>query len=111
MKAVLCPVCCGSGRYCENPQGTSAPMYRACHGCRGSGWVAVEDGTSQAMGMPQSEICPLCKQKRYDFISYYDTGTSIYNECVTVSGSQIDGFAYLSAPHYFDSADVFRSWT
>lgn len=32
-KAVLCPVCSGSGKYESN----------VCHGCGGKGWVEVSD--------------------------------------------------------------------
>jgi DnaJ-class molecular chaperone len=33
MKAVLCPVCAGSGKYKE----------QQCHGCHGRGWVMVPE--------------------------------------------------------------------
>jgi len=33
MKAVLCPVCNGSGKYYVSP----------CHGCDGRGWVEIGD--------------------------------------------------------------------
>ena len=43
-RAVLCPVCKGSGKYWEQPltQTTSVPFPRTCHGCDGKGWVLAE---------------------------------------------------------------------
>lgn len=35
MKACLCPVCNGSGKYCG----------KLCHGCSGKGWVEVREDT------------------------------------------------------------------
>lgn len=32
-RAVICPVCNGSGKYHE----------KTCHGCHGSGWVEIEN--------------------------------------------------------------------
>lgn len=43
-KAVLCPVCQGSGEIQETPpaERTSAiPITKVCHGCSGKGWVEV----------------------------------------------------------------------
>ena len=43
-KAELCPVCGGTGKYREKPNGysTSATsIERTCHGCGGKGWVEV----------------------------------------------------------------------
>jgi len=31
MKAVLCPVCQGTGKYLE----------KTCHGCNGKGWIII----------------------------------------------------------------------
>ena len=43
MKAVLCPVCNGSGVLCSGACG--------CHGCGGLGWVAVpEDSIPDGTG-------------------------------------------------------------
>jgi len=50
MKAVLCPVCGGSGRL-DAPNygvpvttsGTPIDTRPVCHGCDGRGWVAVPD--------------------------------------------------------------------
>jgi len=46
MRAVLCPVCGGSGKYTEQPSGDSSggPTSQTCHGCGGRGWVEVSDG-------------------------------------------------------------------
>lgn len=40
MQAVICPVCCGSGKYKEQPS-TTAPVEKQCHGCSGRGWVEI----------------------------------------------------------------------
>ena len=45
-RAVLCPVCNGSGVVADNSMcgGTSvANPTKVCHGCGGKGWVAVSD--------------------------------------------------------------------
>ena len=47
MKADLCPVCKGSGKYTDppDPVSISVPMPRPCHGCNGKGWVEVSDNS------------------------------------------------------------------
>ncbi len=49
MKAVLCPVCNGSGKIVPlcNTYGTSTgvPQLATCHGCGGMGWVQIEEYT------------------------------------------------------------------
>jgi len=46
-KAVLCPVCNGSGQYeySSYSNGTSAikTISQPCHGCNGKGWVEVAE--------------------------------------------------------------------
>ncbi len=47
MKAELCPVCKGTGKYVRFPYlaGTNAAEYeQVCHGCGGQGWVQVPEG-------------------------------------------------------------------
>lgn len=49
MKAVICPVCNGSGKYyIPPPEGCTAAIgdYITCHGCGGKGWVEIEDEQS-----------------------------------------------------------------
>ena len=45
MKADLCPVCMGTGRYhtisVDNEE--KVDHTRACHGCDGKGWVEVHE--------------------------------------------------------------------
>jgi len=44
LKAVLCPVCNGSGKYSIPPTPGSTLSYGyevTCHGCLGKGWVEV----------------------------------------------------------------------
>ena len=41
MKAVLCPICNGRGKIEDNS--TSANLLVTCHGCRGKGWVEVQE--------------------------------------------------------------------
>ena len=45
-KAVLCPVCQGSGKYTvpPDPVGTAAsPFIKTCQGCGGKGWVEINE--------------------------------------------------------------------
>ena len=45
MKAVICPVCGGTGRV-DNPDkygNTYENATKPCHGCGGCGWVSVPD--------------------------------------------------------------------
>ena len=47
MKAVICPVCSGSGLVAKptNPSSSSSiPNVAICHGCGGTGWVIVPEG-------------------------------------------------------------------
>jgi len=52
MKAQLCPVCNGTGKYQDRsgnvPDTTLTVTFRDCHGCGGKGWVQV-DGDSPAI--------------------------------------------------------------
>ena len=43
MKAVICPVCCGTGTIKDygNPNTTTVITEKTCHGCGGCGWVCV----------------------------------------------------------------------
>lgn len=46
--AEICPVCKGSGIYCEYVDyvHTTGPINkRTCHGCSGKGWITVPDST------------------------------------------------------------------
>ena len=46
MKAEICPVCKGIGKYIEylNYSTNTAPdIQRTCHGCDGKGWVLVPE--------------------------------------------------------------------
>ena len=43
MKAVLCPVCNGTGRYLVPSHLTPANTEQICHGCGGKGWVEVRE--------------------------------------------------------------------
>lgn len=45
MKAVLCPVCCGSGKVMPptNSYSTAIAQPITCHGCGGVGWVQIGD--------------------------------------------------------------------
>ena len=38
MKAQICPVCRGSGKYKD-----SKNVEQICHGCNGKGWILVPD--------------------------------------------------------------------
>lgn len=47
-KAVICPVCKGSGVYYTNvtnmsSTATTAAYSHTCHGCSGKGWIVIED--------------------------------------------------------------------
>ena len=50
MKAVICPVCGGSGTVSEplapsssTSSSGNSPIVATCHGCGGSGWVSVPE--------------------------------------------------------------------
>ena len=67
MKAVLCPVCNGSGTYkWSYPADTVAEHSATCHGCRGKGWVEVPDyqGLGSLGYHAPEDCCPACGQKR-----------------------------------------------
>jgi len=38
MKSEICPVCKGTGEYCDPPS-----SWRDCHGCNGRGWIEVHE--------------------------------------------------------------------
>lgn len=42
MKAVMCPVCLGKGKYEGNN----------CHGCSGKGWITIQDEVHQRRPYP-----------------------------------------------------------
>ena len=48
MKAVICPVCSGTGKYQE----------LVCHGCSGKGWVEVQDFSDYFRVVPQPPTIP-----------------------------------------------------
>ena len=60
-KAVICPVCNGSGRYAPlpNPYISSVPMSQTCHGCGGKGWVEVGDCAPYVPPVPYTPNPPL----------------------------------------------------
>lgn len=62
MKAVLCPVCNGTGKL--QPTGDqSGCELKTCHGCNGKGWVEVQEESYSAYpSMPWYEILP-CEYK------------------------------------------------
>ncbi len=46
MKAVICPVCGGTGRVVastDDGRTTALPQPQTCHGCGGIGWVSVPE--------------------------------------------------------------------
>jgi len=44
MKAVLCPVCNGSGKLVDQSPGITTTLSdKLCHGCAGKGWVEVHE--------------------------------------------------------------------
>jgi len=56
-KAVLCPVCSGTGKIMD--YSTTAPVEKTCHGCGGKGWVEV------------GEECHYYPPYRYPYPDYY----------------------------------------
>lgn len=83
MKAELCPVCGGSGKY--YPSGLSSGTGpKTCHGCNGKGWVEVNADNRcilvQPFELPLDETagsddkCPACGRPRTD---YHLTGCPI----------------------------------
>lgn len=54
MKAVLCPVCNGTGKY--NP----GYLENTCHGCGGKGWVEVKDEPAYYPYYPYYVPIPPC---------------------------------------------------
>ena len=74
MKAVLCPVCNGTGKVNLNPIGTGANL-ETCHGCQGKGWVEVAedilpswilwpDYYTRTVGIVDNGKCPTCGSDR-----------------------------------------------
>ena len=44
MKAVICPICNGTGKITKTTAGTAGGTFAVdCHGCGGRGWVEVAD--------------------------------------------------------------------
>lgn len=43
MKAVLCPVCKGSGKIATGLSTSAGELLNKCHGCGGRGWVEITD--------------------------------------------------------------------
>jgi DnaJ-class molecular chaperone len=41
MKAQICPVCNGTGRYKDKLKDSTEATTRVCHGCNGRGWVSI----------------------------------------------------------------------
>lgn len=70
MKAVVCPVCQGSGTYkWSYPADTVVEHSKVCHGCWGKGWVEVQSDhmihIEDTLGYHAPEdCCPACGQKR-----------------------------------------------
>ena len=62
MKAVICPVCGGSGKYNKEPPSVTTGMsfQETCHGCIGTGWVSVveEQLTYCPVTIPTSPYIP-----------------------------------------------------
>lgn len=57
MRAVLCPVCNGSGEYYKPPGSwsTAPSEVKVCHGCQGKGWVEVHEDY-QTISIPSQTI-------------------------------------------------------
>ena len=54
MKAVICPVCKGSGVINIEVEGSATgPYMKTCHGCSGKGWVEISD--VDECGWPQKQ--------------------------------------------------------
>ena len=77
MKAVLCPVCEGDGEVIDyggiGSHTGSTPYEKQCHGCRGKGWVEVQEsekiefepyGNNTHISSDYSK-CPHCGDDRY----------------------------------------------
>ena len=54
MKAVICPVCSGTGKL---PDSTFTSTNKNCHGCSGKGWVEVGDSSSTSSYWPYTPCC------------------------------------------------------
>jgi len=79
-KAVICPICGGSGKI-EQPECTEA--VRPCHGCSGRGWVEI----GQAGPVwPESASEFYEPQKHESATSIYDSPTSIYESHTARTG-------------------------
>jgi hypothetical protein len=44
MKAVVCPVCNGSGKYQTAKEAMEGAEGKTCHGCDGKGYVVIPEG-------------------------------------------------------------------
>ncbi|MEA2053494.1 MAG: hypothetical protein U9O96_00015 [Candidatus Thermoplasmatota archaeon] len=78
MKAVLCPVCNGTGKI---PDPDSTVGEKTCHGCHGYGWVTVPgDYPMPVIGYPPP--------KKFEF-PWTGTPTDSDNWCQT-DGTQND---------------------
>lgn len=65
MRAVLCPVCKGSGKFKD----------KECHGCNGKGWVEVRDCQSVYPYYPPVNPYPYPYSPWYSEPYTLDTGT------------------------------------
>ena len=43
MKAAICPVCNGSGKYQTPKEAMDGDIGVKCHGCQGLGWIEVHE--------------------------------------------------------------------
>lgn len=57
MKAVICPVCNGSGKYRATDSG-GAWVESTCHGCCGKGWVEVNESAQTVITYPAYPTYP-----------------------------------------------------
>lgn len=48
--AEICPICKGTGKYKDysnSNYGTNIYMQTICHGCKGKGWITIEDNIEE----------------------------------------------------------------